>query len=289
MKRAVFTLVFILMLFASPKAFCQQVVIDPSQIAASATSAAEQIDFMIDQLGELTSLTDKLSGVKQYVDDVFGEDGIGGKALSVLEDLGALQRLTEAFNSNLNSIKIYSEYIEESKKFGLSEANTLLMYLNTSKQEAQQAVEVARRLLQTLGFTKKEKKDEIEKITRELEESLANLEDMIEIETQTSMEAQSFCQFMDFLDKNMTSQGYVESLSAYGTPQGAARGTMGLVSLLLGLLGVACTAWGYLHYIRGSMVGDSSADLALLRVGIALLSGVVILNIISSTFGLRSL
>jgi hypothetical protein len=37
------------------------------------------------------------------------------------------------------------------------------------------------------------------------------------------------------------------------------------------------------------MVGDSSADLALLRIGIAMLAGVVILNILSSTFGFRSL
>ena len=39
----------------------QEVVIDPSQIAASASNAADQIDFMFDQLGELASLTDKLA------------------------------------------------------------------------------------------------------------------------------------------------------------------------------------------------------------------------------------
>ena len=36
----------------------QQVVIDPSQIAASATNAANQIDYMLDQLGELAHLGD---------------------------------------------------------------------------------------------------------------------------------------------------------------------------------------------------------------------------------------
>ena len=34
----------------------QQIVIDPSQIAASATNAAEQVDYMLDQLGELAHL-----------------------------------------------------------------------------------------------------------------------------------------------------------------------------------------------------------------------------------------
>jgi hypothetical protein len=290
MKRLIQILVTVsAFLVVSTRAGAQAVVIDPSQIAASAINVADQIDYAIDQIGELANLGDKLKGVKEYVDDVFGEDGIGGKALSVLEDLGSLQRLTEAFNSTLNSIKTYSAYIEESKKYGLTEANTLLLYLNTSKHEAEQAVEVARRILQTLGFTKKEKKDEIDKITKELEDSLANLEDMIDIEMETSMEAQSFCQFMDFIDNNMDSQGYVDSLKEYGTPENAARGSVGLISLLLGLLGAACTAWGYLHYVRGSMVGDSSADLALLRIGIAMLAGVVILNILSSTFGFRSL
>jgi hypothetical protein len=36
----------------------QQIVIDPSQIAASATNAAEQIDYMLDQLGEFLGLDD---------------------------------------------------------------------------------------------------------------------------------------------------------------------------------------------------------------------------------------
>ena len=276
------------LLWGNP-AQAQEVVIDPSQIAASATNAADQIDFMVDQLGELTSLTDKLAGVKKYVDDVFGEDGIGGKALSVLEDLGTLQRLTEAYNSTLQAIKSYSEYLKTAQRYGVSDANTLLLYLNTSRQEAEQAVEIAKRILSTLGFTKKEKKDEIDKMTDELEESLAALQDLIDIEVETSMEAEGFAQFIEYIDNNMDSQGYVDSLRDYGSTQGAARGTVGLISFLLGLLGVACTAWGYLHYTRGSMLGDSSADLALMRVGIAMLAGIVILNILSSTFGFRSL
>lgn len=287
MKRLL-PLLLVLLIRAVP-ASAQAVVIDPSQIAASAINAADQIDFMFDQLGELTSLTDKLSVVKQYVDDVFSEDGIGGKAIGIMEDLGTLKRLTEAYNSSMNSIATYSQYLKESNKFGISDANTLLMYLNSSKLQAEEAVAVAKKLLNTLGFTKKEKKDEIDKITKELEESLADIEEMIDMELETSIEAEAFSQMIDYLDDNLDSQGYIESLQDYGTPESAARGTVGLISLLLGLLGVVCVGWGYLHYTRGTMLGDSSADLAFLRIGIAMLAGVVILNILSSTFGFGSL
>ena len=56
----------------------QQVVIDPSQIAASAANAAEQIDYMLDQLGELAHLGDQMNSMREHIDNVFGEDGIGG-------------------------------------------------------------------------------------------------------------------------------------------------------------------------------------------------------------------
>lgn len=288
MKRLIPVLLLLLLIRVTP-ASGQAVVIDPSQIAASAINAADQIDFMFDQLGELTSLTDKLGVVKKYVDDVFGEDGIGGKAIGIMEDLGTLQRLTQAYNANMNSIKTYSQYLRESQKFGISDANTLLMYLNSSKDQAEEAVIVAKKLLSTLGLTKKEKKDEIDQLTRELEESLAQMETLIDIELETTIEAEAFAQMIDYLDDNLDSDAYVDSLRGYGTPESAAKGTVGLISLILGLLGVACIAWGYLHYTRGTMLGDSSADLAFLRIGIAMLAGVVMLNILSSTFGFGSL
>lgn len=267
----------------------QQVVIDPSQIAASATNAADQIDFMIDQLGELSNLGDKLKGVKDYVDDVFGEDGIGGKAIGVMQDLGTLQRLTEAFNSSLASFDQYAKYIKESKNYGISEANSLLMYLNSAKKNAEMAVEVAKKLLNTLGFTKKEKKDEIEKITKELEEQMRLTDRLISIEMETSIAAEGFCQFIEGIDKGMTSQGYVDSGRSYGTMSASARGSMGVISLILGLLGVFSLAWGYIHYVRGTMLGDSSADLVFMRVGVGLIAAVILLNILSSVFGFKTI
>ena len=44
----------------------QQIVIDPSQIAASATNAAEQVDYMLDQLGELAHLGEQMNTVSWW-------------------------------------------------------------------------------------------------------------------------------------------------------------------------------------------------------------------------------
>lgn len=273
----------------STRASAQAVVIDPSQIAASAINVADQIDYAIDQIGELANLGDKLKGVKEYVDDVFGEDGIGGKAIGMMEDLGTLQRLTQAFNMSLQSFDQYAKYIKESEKYGISEANVLLMYLNSAKNDATLAVEVAKKILGTLGLTKKEKKDEIDKLTKELEDQARLTSEVISMEIETSIAAEGFCQFIDNIDMTMSSQDYVSSGQSYGSMTSSARGTVGLISLLLGLLGVVSIAWGYLHYVRGTMLGDSSADLAFVRIGIAMLAGVVVLNILSTTFGFKSL
>ena len=137
--------------------------------------------------------------------------------------------------------------------------------------------------------TKKEKKDELEKLTKELEDQARLTSEVISMEIETSIAAEGFCQFIDDMDQMMTSQDYVASGQSYGTMTSSAKGTVGLISLLLGLLGVASLAWGYLHYVRGTMVGDSSADLAFMRIGIAMLAGVVVLNILATTFGFKSL
>lgn len=290
MRHSIRILVLVLALgVISTRAGAQAVVIDPSQIAASAINVADQIDYAIDQIGELANLGDKLKGVKEYVDDVFGEDGIGGKAIGMMEDLGTLQRLTQAFNMSLQSFDQYAKYIKESEKYGISEANVLLMYLNSAKNDATLAVEVAKKILGTLGLTKKEKKDEIDKLTKELEDQARLTSEVISMEIETSIAAEGFCQFIDNIDMTMSSQDYVSSGQSYGSMSSSARGTVGLISLLLGLLGVVSIAWGYLHYVRGTMLGDSSADLAFVRIGIAMLAGVLVLNILSTTFGFKSL
>ena len=142
----------------------QQVVIDPSQIAASATNAANQIDYMLDQLGELAHLGDQMNTMREHIDNVFGEDGIGGKAISVMQDLGTLARLTESYNSTIKMTEAYARQMQEMERYKLSDANMMLSYLNSMKTQIELAVETAKKILSTMGFSKAEKKEEIEKI-----------------------------------------------------------------------------------------------------------------------------
>ena len=113
----------------------QQVVIDPSQIAASATNAANQIDYMLDQLGELAHLGDQMNTMREHIDNVFGEDGIGGKAISVMQDLGTLARLTESYNSTIKMTEAYLRQMQEMERYKLSDANMMLSYLNSMKTQ----------------------------------------------------------------------------------------------------------------------------------------------------------
>ena len=121
-------------------AAAQQVVIDPSQIAASATNAAEQVDYMLDQLGELAHLGDQLSTVRGYIDEVFGDDGVGGKTISILQDLGTLDRLTQSYMNTIRSTEQLAKTMEQMGQLRLSDANMMLTYLRQMKTQAEMAI-----------------------------------------------------------------------------------------------------------------------------------------------------
>lgn len=285
MKRRVLISLFCAVL--SLTLFAQEVVIDPSQIAASATNAAEQIDFMVDQLSELANLGDKLNGVKTYIDDVFGEDGIGGKAVSVLQDLGTLQRLTDAFNDTMALTSNYAKQLQGMGKSSLTDSNMMLMYMNTAKDEAELAVETAKKILNTLGFTKKEKKDELEELIKEIEESNAALSAAMEIETEATLMAEGLVQMMDFIDDNTSTASYVTATQDYGTASGAASRSIGIFSIILTLLALLSTAYGTVIYIRGGiMSSDPTSSNIFVRIGVGTLAGLFIFEVISEWFHL---
>ena len=133
-------------------ASAQQIVIDPSQIAASATNAAEQVDYMLDQLGELAHLGDQLSTVRGYIDEVFGEDGVGGKTISILQDLGTLDRLTQSYMSTIKSTEQLAKTMEQMGQLRLADANMILTYLRQMKSQAEMAIETAKHIMNTWGF-----------------------------------------------------------------------------------------------------------------------------------------
>lgn len=263
----------------------QQIVIDPSQIAASATNAAEQVDYMLDQLGELAHLGDQLSTMRGYIDEVFGDDGVGGKTISILQDLGTLDRLTQSYLSTIRSTEQLARTMEQMGQFRLSDANMMLTYLRQMKNQAEMAIETAKHILGTMGFSRKEKKDEVDKLIEEMEENLDKMNAMVEIEAEATAIATSLTDFVEYLDNSMDGRDYIQTMEVYGSLSDAGENSMGVLSLILALLGIISTAWGYLIYARGSIPGDPVADNVFFRIAAGLFMGVVMLEMLSYVMG----
>ena len=262
----------------------QAVVIDPSQIAASAVNAADQLDYMFDQLGELAHLGDQMNTMREHINNVFGEDGIGGKTISLLQDLGTLQRLTESYNSTMKMTEMYARQMKEMEHFRLSDANMMLSYLNSMKTQVELAIETAKKILNTLGFSKMEKKQEVEQLILEMEDNLSSMEKVMEVEVQATIMAEGLNDFMDVVDRDLSSQEYVSAKQGYGSQQGAASGSLGVISLILGLLGIASCALGYHLFVSGGIAGDPTSEQVFIRIGEAFLAATVTINIIASLF-----
>ena len=262
----------------------QAVVIDPSQIAASAVNAADQLDYMFDQLGELAHLGEQMNTMRDHINNVFGEDGIGGKTISILQDLGTLQRLTESYNSTMKMTEMYAKQIKEMEQFRLSDANMMLSYLNSMKTQVELAIETAKKILNTLGFSKMEKKQEVEKLIEEMEENLGNMQKVMEVEVQATVMAEGLNDFMDVVDNDLSTQEFVAAKQGYGTQKGAASGSLGVISLILGLLGIASCALGYHLFVSGGIAGDPTSEQVFIRIGEAFLAATVTINIIASLF-----
>lgn len=262
----------------------QQIVIDPSQIAASATNAAEQVDYMLDQLGELAHLGEQMNTMREHIDNVFGEDGIGGKTISVLQDLGTIARLTESYNSTMKMTEMYAKQMQKMDRYRLSDANMMLSYLNSMKTQVELAIETAKKILNTIGFSKMEKKQEVEKLIDDMESNLRNMEKVMQIETQSTVIAEGLNDFIEVVDREMTAEGYVAAKQAYGSSRSAASGSLGVISLILGLLGIASCALGYHLFVSGGIAGDPTSEQVFIRIGEAFLAATVAINIISSLF-----
>ena len=282
MGRRIITVILACLLCLGLRA--QQIVIDPSQIAASATNAAEQVDYMLDQLGELAHLGEQMNTMREHIDNVFGEDGVGGKTISVLQDLGTIARLTESYNSTMKMTEMYAKQMQEMDRYRLSDANMMLSYLNSMKTQVELAIETAKKILNTIGFSKMEKKQEVEKLIDDMESNLRNMEKVMQIETQSTVIAEGLNDFIEVVDREMTAEGYVAAKQAYGSSRSAASGSLGVISLILGLLGIASCALGYHLFVSGGIAGDPTSEQVFIRIGEAFLAATVAINIISSLF-----
>ena len=285
MRRSVIAVALVILLCSPLPSRGQAVVIDPSQIAASAVNAADQLDYMFDQLGELAHLGDQLSTVRGYIDEVFGDDGVGGKTISILNDLGTLDRLTQSYMSTIRSTEQLAQTMREMEQFRLSDANMMLTYLRQMKSQAEMAIETAKSIINTLGFSRKEKKDEVDRIIDEMEKELDKMQDMVEIEAEATQIATSLTDFSDYLDETLEGDDYVQTLEVYGSLDEAGEGGLGIISLILGLLTIVSAVRGYIIYSRGSIPGDPVADNVMFRVAAGFAAGLVALEFISYVMG----
>ena len=285
MRRSVIAAALVILLCSPLPSRGQAVVIDPSQIAASAVNAADQLDYMFDQLGELAHLGDQLSTVRGYIDEVFGDDGVGGKTISILNDLGTLDRLTQSYMSTIRSTEQLAQTMREMEQFRLSDANMMLTYLRQMKSQAEMAIETAKSIINTLGFSRKEKKDEVDRIIDEMEKELDKMQDMVEIEAEATQIATSLTDFSDYLDETLEGDDSVQTLEVYGSLDEAGEGGLGIISLILGLLTIVSAVWGYIIYSRGSIPGDPVADNVMFRVAAGFAAGLVALEFISYVMG----
>ena len=285
MRRSVIAAALVILLCSPLPSRGQAVVIDPSQIAASAVNAADQLDYMFDQLGELAHLGDQLSTVRGYIDEVFGDDGVGGKTISILNDLGTLDRLTQSYMSTIRSTEQLAQTMREMEQFRLSDANMMLTYLRQMKSQAEMAIETAKSIINTLGFSRKEKKDEVDRIIDEMEKELDKMQDMVEIEAEATQIATSLTDFSDYLDETLEGDDYVQTLEVYGSLDDAGEGGLGIISLILGLLTIVSAVGGYIIYSRGSIPGDPVADNVMFRVAAGFAAGLVALEFISYVMG----
>lgn len=284
MRRAVLALLAVL---AHAVLSAQQVVIDPSQIAASATNAAEQVDYMIDQLGELAYIGEQLGTVKSYIDEIFGEDGVAGKAITVLEDLGTLERLTASCNSTIRQTRRYAEVMNELGRYRLTDASTMLSYLVSVRNSMEMGLETARHIINTLGFSKKEKKEELDLLIGQMEQRLSQMEKVMEIETRATIMAEGITQMSGFLDENLDPEEYVLSRRSAGTLKDAGKGTLGVMSVILALLGIVSGAYGMLVFVRGGISGDPFADNIFIRIAVGVIGGLALISLIAMASGLN--
>jgi enamine deaminase RidA (YjgF/YER057c/UK114 family) len=179
---------------------------------------------------------------------------------------------------------MYAKQMKEMEQFRLSDANMMLSYLNSAKKQVELAIETAKKILNTMGFSKMEKKQEVEKLIKEMEDNLLDMERVMEVEMQATIMAEGLNDFMDMVDNDLSTQEYVAAKQGYGTQQSAASGSLGVISLILGLMGIASCALGYHLFVSGGIAGDPTSEQVFIRIGEAFLAAMVTINVIASLF-----
>lgn len=153
------------------------------------------------------------------------------------------------------------------------------------KSQAELAIETAKSIINTMGFSRKEKKDEVDRLISEMEGSLDKMNAMVEIEAEATLMATSLNDFVEYIDNSLDGNDYIQTMEVYGSLDEAGEHSLGVISLILALLTIISAAWGYMIYARGSIPGDPVADNVLFRVAAGFFGGLVALQMLSYIMG----
>ena len=115
-------------------------------------------------------------------------------------------------------------------------------------------------------------------------ELLNTMQKVMEVEVQATVMAEGLNDFMDVVDSEMSTQEFVSAKQVYGSQQSAASGSLGVISLILGLLGIGSCALGYHLFVSGGIAGDPTSEQVFIRIGEAFLAATVTINIIAGLF-----
>ncbi len=113
------------------------------------------------------------------------------------------------------------------------------------------------------------------------------MEKVMEIETRATIMAEGITQMSGFLDENLDPEEYVLSRKSAGTLKEAGKGTLGVMSVILALLGIASGAYGMLVFVRGGISGDPFADNIFIRIAVGVIGGLVLISLIAMASGLN--
>jgi len=249
----------------------QEVVIDPSMIASAAANSAEQIDYMIEQISHLTDLGDKITGIRSYIDDIFPEEG--EKIMSLLGELGTLEDLSVAYSRSVKATSDGISALKTMKKAGIGDINSILELLSENKRLTEQMIQRSRAILHQAGFSKMEKKQQIESICQEMEKNTQEVEDIIFIQQRISHNVQGLDSFLNCVNDFTNSRNTKTQKEGFSLG-----GFTRILSTILMLIGIFSLMWGYRIYLQGD-------GTVFLRIACGILCGVIFLGVLSKLFG----
>lgn len=280
MKRLFFILVLFLVGLVSYGQGAS-VVVDPTQIAASASDAATALETSLSLLEQLGMAKEKIDSMRNSISDFFDEDGVGGRFIDTMQDVGRLQRLIEDLNQTIEMAVSYNQSLSELENWGVEVPVHELRFAVLIQEELNASFEILKSLLGSPG-SRKSKKDATDEFERRIKEVKAEIA-IKQLEHARSLQIANTVREVDaFLDMALSTDSFVEHYRDLGTVQKSSNKLFSILTLLLGFVGICATVWGFILSFRGDEAGTSERSTWFIRVGVAMCVGGILIGILGS-------